>query len=158
MTHRFSSDPSEVSERMRLIRSKNTKPEIRLFSILRRAGIKFKRHARVADITVDALVGKRVVVFVDSPFWHLRDSKELTRMSLHWQQRLKRNWARDRRQERNLRRRGYSVVRVWADRLDQAQVLRRIEAARSRAKERRLRNPASNSFVIKRGHRSREPE
>jgi DNA mismatch endonuclease (patch repair protein) len=158
MGHRFSSDPSEVSKRMRLIRSKNTKPEMCLFSILRRAGVKFKRHAKVGDVTVDALVGKRVVVFVDSPFWHLRDRKELARMSRHWQQRLERNWARDRRQERRLRRRGYSVVRLWADRLDNPQVLRRIEAAWLRAQKRKLRNSASNSFIIKRGHRGRKPE
>jgi DNA mismatch endonuclease (patch repair protein) len=141
MTHRFSSDPFEVSKRMQLIRSKNTKPEIYLFSILTRAGLKFKRHSRVGDVTVDALVGKRVVVFVDSPFWHLRDRKELARMSHHWQQRLERNWARDRRQERRLRKKGYSVVRFWADRLEKVQILRRIEAARLRAKKRKLRSP-----------------
>lgn len=158
MTHRFSSDPIEVSKRMQLIRSKNTKPEICLFSILTRAGLKFKRHLRVEDITVDALVDKRVVVFVDSPFWHLRDRKELARMSRYWQRRLERNWARDRRQERHLRKRGYSVVRLWADRLDKAQILCRIEAARLRAKKRKLPGTASDSFVIKRGHRSRKPE
>src|SRR5260370_10470041 len=158
MTHRFSSDPTEVSERMRLIRSENTEPEICLVSSLRRAGVQFKRHARVGDVTVDALVGRRVVVFVDSPFWHLRDRKELARMSHHWQQRLERNWARDRRQERRLRRRGYSVVRLWADRLDKPQVLRRIEAALLRAKKRKLSDTASNSFVIKRGHSGSKPE
>lgn len=136
--HRFSSDPSEVSARMRLIRSKDTKPEMLLFSILKGAGMKLKRHAKVQSITVDVLVDRKIVVFVDSPFWHVRCAKELKRMSTYWQQKLMRNWARDRRQERHLRRKGYCVLRLWADRLDPVHVLRRIEAARLRAKYRML--------------------
>jgi DNA mismatch endonuclease (patch repair protein) len=158
MAHRFSSDPSEVSARMRLIRSKDTKPEMLLFSILKAAGIKFRRHVRIQNITVDVLVGKHIVVFVDSPFWHLRSFKDLSRMSPYWQQKLLRNWARDRRQERRLRRSGLCVVRLWADRLDPEHVLRRIKSVRLGAKYRMLQNPISNSFVIKRRHRRREPE
>ena len=142
MIHRFSSDPREVSARMRLIRSENTKPEVRFFSILSDAGVKFKRHTRVESITVDALVGKRVVIFVDSPFWHLRNDEELKRLSQYWQQRLMRNRARDRRQERKLRRQGYCVIRLWSDRLDPEKVLRRIEAALLRAKRAQVSKPS----------------
>jgi DNA mismatch endonuclease (patch repair protein) len=158
MAHRFSSDPSEISARMRLIRSKNTKPEMLLFSILRAAGMKFRRHVRIQNIAVDVLIGKNIVVFVDSPFWHLRSFKDLSRMSPYWQQKLLKNWARDRRQERRLRRNGLCVVRLWADRLDSERVLRRIESVRMGAKYRMSQDPISNSIVIKRRHRRREPE
>lgn len=136
MAHRFSNDPTEVSARMRLIRSKDTKPELRLFSILTEAGVHFLRHVKVGNIVVDALAYKRLVIFVDSPFWHLRDINVLQRLSRYWQQRLSRNRARDRRQERRLRRMGYSVVRFWTDSLDSLRVLGRIKNVQRRAKER----------------------
>src|SRR5260370_17969658 len=112
MQHRFTSDPAEVSARMRLIRSKNTKPELRLFSILSESGIKFTKHALVANIAVDAVIEGGVLVFVDSPFWHLRDESELRRMSAYCRQRLIKNRMRDRRQETKLRTTGYSVLTI----------------------------------------------
>jgi DNA mismatch endonuclease Vsr len=121
---------------MRLIRSKNTKPEVQLFSILSEAGIKFTTHVRLGNVIADALLDRAVVIFVDSPFWHLRDKGELKRLSPYWRKRLIKNWTRDRRQERMLRRRGYCVIRFWADRLEGGSVLRRIQAAKHRAKER----------------------
>jgi len=138
MGHRFTNTPAEVSARMRLIRSKNTKPELRLFSMLSAAGIKFTSHRQVAGITVDAAIGRDLLVFVDSPFWHLRDLADLKRMSPYWQWRLIRNRQRDYRQRRKLRTLGFSVVRFWADQLDDDdRLLRRLKAVRSRAKTRR---------------------
>lgn len=134
--HRFTSEPSEVSARMRLIRSKNTKPEVQLFSILSDAHIKFTAHVRLGNVSADAFLHRGVAIFVDSPFWHLRDKRELKRLSLYWRNRLIKNWTRDRRQERLLRRRGYCVIRFWADRLDVGRVLSRVRAAQDRAKER----------------------
>ena len=119
---------------MKLIRGRNTKPELAAFELLIRAGLRISPHERVCGITVDALVEDRVVVFVDSPFWHLRDPEELKRLSPHWQDRLRKNKARDRRQTRLLRQAGYSVVRIWADQVSlEGEVVRRVGRVLSRS-------------------------
>lgn len=112
---------------MRLIRGKNTKPELALFSILRSAGVPFKPHVRIRRMEVDAMVENHTLVFVDSPFWHLRAKSELKRLSSYWRQRLLRNKLRDDRQRRRLRKLGFSVVRLWADQIKENLVLSRIK-------------------------------
>lgn len=122
---------------MRLIRGKDTKPEIALFEILERGGVPFEPHARVCGVSVDAVVAGNVLVFVDSPFWHLRDPADLDRLSDYWRMRLLRNRRRDRRQVRRLRAEGYTVLRIWADELGEARVRQRVRSAVSRAAGRR---------------------
>jgi len=122
----FSSDPFEVSARMRLIRGRNTKPELALFSIFAAAEIPFKSHVRIGRVEADALVNDDLLVFVDSPFWHLREMRELKRLSRHWKRRLLRNRRRDNRQRRQLRKLGFSVVRLWSDQIKENLVLARI--------------------------------
>ncbi|MGA2882491.1 MAG: DUF559 domain-containing protein [Bryobacteraceae bacterium] len=122
----FTSDPAEVSARMRLIRGKNTKPELSLFSILRAAAIPFEPHARLGRMEADARINNFVLVFIDSPFWHLRDDEQLERLSPYWKARLLRNRRRDERQRRQLRKKGFSVLRFWADEINERRVLSRI--------------------------------
>jgi|SRR5271165_1033896 len=122
----FTSDPAEVSARMRLIRGKNTKPELSLFSILSAAEIPFEPHARVGRTEADAKIDRSVLIFIDSPFWHLRDEAELRRLSPYWKARLVRNKRRDGRQRRELRKLGFSVLRFWADEINEQRVLSRI--------------------------------
>ena len=121
---------------MRRIRSKGTKPELALFAILTEAKVPFETHSRVEGISVDALLDDRVAIFVDSPFWHLRDLGTLQRMSEPWQQKLLRNRRRDRTQTRLLRAEGYTVIRFWEDDLKGDRVLRRVRNAVSRARRR----------------------
>ena len=132
MTPRFSNVRDEVSARMRLIKAKNTRPELQLFSILAAANLHFERHAVVDGVRVDALVDDRIAVFVDSPFWHLRDLELLDRLSEYWRSRLLTNRHRDKSQTRRLRAHGYSVVRFWADELEERKVLQRLRLAQRR--------------------------
>lgn len=140
MRAHFTSDPAEVSARMRLIRGKDTKPELALFNVLTEAGIEFQAHQRVAGVSVDAVVQGTVLVFVDSPFWHLRDVRELDRLSPYWQARLLRNRKRDRRQVRHLRTQGYTVIRFWADQIEPGYVTRRVRSGCTRAARRNATN------------------
>jgi DNA mismatch endonuclease Vsr len=130
---RFTGAPDEVSARMRMIKSKGTKPELAFFAILADAEISYQAHVKVAGVVVDASIDNRVVVFVDSPFWHLRDSSELDRLSELWRSRLVANRRRDRRQVRHLRMKGYTVVRLWTDELLASKVRRRVRSARTKA-------------------------
>lgn len=130
---RFTGDPSAVSARMRLIHSTNTRPELKVFDLLTRADIAHQRHPRVMGIRVDAVIEPAVVLFVDSPFWHLRDPGTLRRMSEKWQRRLILNRRRDRRQVQVLRAAGYVVVRLWSDEIDEARLIGRVRRAVARA-------------------------
>jgi DNA mismatch endonuclease (patch repair protein) len=86
---------------------------------------------RVSGVNVDVVIGG-VLVFVDSPFWHLRDAAILDRLAPRWQEKLLRNRARDRKQTRQLRKQGFTVVRIWADELDGEVVARRVRRAMAR--------------------------
>lgn len=124
---RFSDDPGSVSARMRRIHSRGTKPELRMAAVIEGKGFCFREQTRVAGISVDFIVEDRVAVFVDSPFWHLRDIATLGRLTAHWQQRLIANRRRDRRQTAILRTDGYTVLRVWADQVNTPATARRIK-------------------------------
>jgi DNA mismatch endonuclease (patch repair protein) len=133
---RFTSDAAEVSARMRLIKAKDTKPELALETMLLAAGIECSKHERVEGISVDLVIDDRVCVFVDSPFWHFRDASLLDRLNDYWQERLRRNRRRDRRQNRSLRHAGYCVIRLWSDQLTPSAVLPRVRRARTIAHRR----------------------
>ena len=132
MRNLFTSEPSEVSARMSLIRGRNTKPELALFLALRNANIPFESHVRIGKVEVDAVVEGQLLIFVDSPFWHLRNDLLLERLSPYWKNRLLKNRARDRRTRRNLRQHGYSTLRLWADAIDEKKTIARISRAMAR--------------------------
>ena len=88
--------------------------------------IEFLEQARVAGMAVDFLLDGGVAVFIDSPYWHLRDASTLNRLPPYWQGRLRANRRRDQRQNVALRRLGYSVVRVWADDVARPSTISRI--------------------------------
>lgn len=123
---RFTSEPSAVSARMRLIRSKGTKPELQLYAALARAGLPYQTHVRVLGVEVDALVEGRLALFVDLPFWHLRERSTLGRLNPYWCTRLITNKQRDRRQTRALRGGGYAVLRFWSDEFDERRAVARV--------------------------------
>jgi len=132
-------DTKKRSEVMSRIRGKGNKTtELALASAFRRAGIKGWRRHLVIKLTLGLRVAKRegktqlavrpdfvfrrerVVVFVDGCFWH--------RCPLHctmpannrafWEQKLSRNAERDRFVDRELRKAGWRVWRVWEHSLE----------------------------------------
>jgi len=59
------------SERMALIRSKNTKPELAVRSLLHAAGYRFRVHDRTLPGRPDIVFRRRrKVIFVHGCFWH----------------------------------------------------------------------------------------
>ena len=73
---------------------------------------------------------RRLAVFVDGCFWHGCPSchRPPSSNQEYWTRKVARNMARDRRYARELRRGGWTVLRVWehALKLDPDRVLRRI--------------------------------
>jgi len=121
MTRRKSSDTFTVDERsriMRAVKAKGTKAEADALRLLRRLGLRFQAHPDDLQGRPDFVNARlRVAIFVDGDFWHgrwwRRGGKLPVANRSYWVAKLKRNVARDRRTDRLLRRRGWSVLRIW---------------------------------------------
>ena len=104
------------SEIMSAIKSKNTVLEKRLFTLLRKQGIKFKTHYEGVIGKPDIAQPKsRKAVFLHSDFWHgwRLSSWEHILPSDFWKVKLKKNRARDTKVLRTLRRNGWKVMILW---------------------------------------------
>jgi DNA mismatch endonuclease (patch repair protein) len=68
---------------------------------------------------------ERVAVFVDGCFWHgcPRHCRVPEGRREYWEPKIRRNRRRDRAVARELRRRGWAVVRVWEHDLDRPQTV-----------------------------------
>jgi DNA mismatch endonuclease (patch repair protein) len=77
--------------------------------------------------------GARVVVFVDGCFWHSCPRHgELPRANrLFWEEKLRRNTERDRRQSAALEAEGWHVIRVWEHEEPVAAAVRIASAVRA---------------------------
>lgn len=123
---------------MASIRSADTGPERLLRSTLWHAGLRgFRCHWRGPGGRIDvAFTRWRVAVFVDGSFWHGHPSKwQPGRWTGYWDEKIKRNIARDERQNRALIEAGWRVVRLWDFEVEQdpeshiAKVRDAVEAA-----------------------------
>lgn len=108
--------PEQRKKNMRNIRSVNTKIELLVASALRKERIYFARN-------VHSLIGKpdfvfrkkRTVVFIDSDFWHGHPKRCVMPKSnrKYWNSKIKRNKQRDKEVSRQLRLKGWKVIRIW---------------------------------------------
>ena len=108
----------QISYNMSRVRSKGSKIELRMAAALRQKGMRFRCHARDLPGTPDfVLKGARVCIFCDSEFWHGFHwrvmHKELKSNRSFWVNKIEDNIRRDRRVRRQLRSRGWAVVRLW---------------------------------------------
>ena len=105
--------PEKRSYIMSQIRSKDTKPELRMRDLLRQNGLRFKMHPKLPG-TPDFLVEGRIAVFVNGDFWHGWDYHHgRVPRQKYWRTKIESNMARDQRVQRQLRYQGYSVLNFW---------------------------------------------
>lgn len=109
-----------VSAAMRANRKRDTRPELRLRSLLHRQGLRFRVNHEIVvpglRVRPDIVfVGRRLAVFVDGCFWHsCRWHGTRPRVNTHyWLPKLDRVKARDRKVRRLLTRAGWTVLRLW---------------------------------------------
>jgi DNA mismatch endonuclease, patch repair protein len=122
---------------MRAIVSEGTVPELRVRAALGARGLRFVTNSRNLPGRPDIVLWEwRVVVFVDGDFWHGRKGTRPPRTNRAWWiEKIRRNRARDRRVDAELRRSGWRVVRAWgsdAERRPEA-VAREVERVLWRA-------------------------
>jgi DNA mismatch endonuclease, patch repair protein len=111
-------DQATISYTMSRIRSKDTSIELTLRGALWNAGLRFrKNYAEVAGSPDVVFTKRRVAVFCDSTFWHGRDWEQRKRKIVsnrpYWLKKIRRNIARDRRVDSELKREGWVVLRFW---------------------------------------------
>lgn len=105
------------SEVMSRIRGRgNLSTEMRMIALMREHGIKgWRRHRPLPGRPDFVFIQERIALFVDGCFWHgcpVHHVAPRTAISF-WRKKIEGNRARDRRNSRELRRRGWQVIRVW---------------------------------------------
>lgn len=116
---------------MSAVRSKHTRLEARLLSILLHGNVTgFTLHEKSLPGTPDVVFEQaKTVIFLDSCFWHgcPKHFRRPASNTVYWEAKLESNIKRDRFQRRELRRTGWRVIRVWEHELKSAAlVLRKI--------------------------------
>lgn len=110
-------DPATRSRMMAGIRSKNTKPELLLRSLLHRKGLRFRLHQKQLPGKPDIVFPRfRSVIFVHGCFWH-GHCCELFRLPAtrtdFWRDKIQENRVRDLAQLEMLRLSGWRTLVVW---------------------------------------------
>lgn len=101
---------------MQHIRSEGTVPERMIMSELRRRGIYFAKHVKTIVGKPDIVFRrKRVIVFVDSDFWHGHPKRFVMPATNkeYWSNKIMKNKERDRVVTKELRSKGWKVIRLW---------------------------------------------
>lgn len=125
---------------MSRIRGRGTKPEVAIEAGLREAGLAFDMQARDLPGRPDFVFrDARLAVFVDGDFWHgYGFAGWRLKLSEKWETKIAANMARDRRNRRELRKSGWTVLRIWEHQVKASPVrcVRRIDKALRKSAER----------------------
>lgn len=103
---------------MSRIRSRDTKPEVRLRSLLHKAGYRFRLHASELPGRPDIVMPKhRAVIFVNGCFWHRHEGCRFTTTPAtraeFWQKKFDGTIKRDERNCDLLEKSGWRVIIIW---------------------------------------------
>jgi len=113
--------PPESRRRiMSAIKSKNTKPEVLLGSMMHRAGLRYRKHAKDLPGRPDFVFRSlKIAVFVDGDFWHGYKLHEWEHKLSpgYWDKKIKGNVERDCVNREALRTAGWRVIRIWEHQL-----------------------------------------
>lgn len=124
--------PEQRSARMRLVRGRDTGPEVAVRAIVRGVRTGYRLHPFDVPGRPDVVFrGLRRAIFVHGCFWHRHRCRlgRLPKSRLDfWLPKLEANRARDRRVASELRRTGWAVLTIWECQLkDKAALKRRIQ-------------------------------
>ena len=117
---------------MQNVRSKNTKPELAVMNELKRQKIYFAKHVDKIFGSPDIVFRrKKIVVFIDSDFWHCNPKKFIMPKSNigYWKKKIERNIKRDRLVNRTLKKDGWKILRFWESEIkaDKEKVIKKIK-------------------------------
>ena len=123
-------DAIRRSENMRQIRSKDTKPEVLLRSLLHKLGYRFRLHRKDLPGKPDIVFpGRRKAIFVHGCFWHQHANCPEGRLprtrSEYWTPKLTRNVERDRNHLEKLSRLGWKALVLWECEIHETEAVKR---------------------------------
>ena len=126
---------AEVSARMKLVRQRNTAPELAVRQLLWALGLRYRTNVRSLPGSPDlANVSQGWALFVHGCFWHSHTGFRLATVPKKnrawWVEKLNGNKKRDARKRRLLRERGLKVITVW-----QCQLARPVQLERRLSRE-----------------------
>lgn len=110
--------PSDRSERMSRVRSKDTKPEMRVRRLVHAMGFRYRLHRKDLPGKPDMVFpSRKAVIFVHGCFWHRHSGCKLARLPKSrlnfWRSKLEGNSLRDLRNQRRLLDLGWRVLVIW---------------------------------------------
>lgn len=110
--------PEERSRCMAAVKGKDTKPEIIVRKYLFSRGLRYRLHSKKLTGSPDIVLKKyKTVIFIDGCFWHGHEGCRYFKMpksnEFFWQQKIRRNKARDVANEYVLKTEGWRVIRIW---------------------------------------------
>ena len=111
-------DKATRSRVMASVRSKNTKPELRVRSAAHRLGFRFRLHRKELPGNPDLVFpSRRIALFVHGCFWHGHDCSRGQRMPAtntdYWRGKIRGNVARDAKAVEALKELGWRPVLIW---------------------------------------------
>lgn len=108
------------SAQMALVRSRDTKPELKVRRALHAAGLRYRLHGRGLPGRPDIVFSaKRLLIFVHGCFWHQHPDPQCRRARMpksrldFWEPKLLGNRARDEATRTRLESMGWEVLVVW---------------------------------------------
>lgn len=120
------------SRNMSRIRSFQTKPELKVYSLLKAQGLKILSNVRDLPGKPDLVLPMlRTCVFVHGCFWHgctrcIDGKREVKSNMRYWGCKVARNRQRDERNTRRLRNLGWHVFTVWECQIAKEAAMRRL--------------------------------
>ena len=103
---------------MSMIKGKNTKPEIIVRKYLFHCGFRFRVNVKRLPGTPDIVLRKyKTAIFVNGCFWHGHENCKYFVLpktnSEFWSDKIERNKARDKKQQRQLAAMGWHCITIW---------------------------------------------
>jgi DNA mismatch endonuclease (patch repair protein) len=101
---------------MRHIRSEGTTPERKVMRELRKRKIYFAGHVKKIIGKPDIVFRrKKIAIFIDSDFWHGHPKRFIMPATNYeyWSSKIARNKERDKQVTKELRLKGWKVIRLW---------------------------------------------
>jgi DNA mismatch endonuclease (patch repair protein) len=122
--------PEQRARNMSAIKGANTKPEIKVRSLLFRLGYRFRLHRKDLPGKPDIVLAKyRTVIFVHGCFWHCHDCRwgsvtPKTRPEF-WADKRLGTTERDARNVTTLKAAGWNVLTIWECEMRDMETLRK---------------------------------